>query len=302
MGRKRRKRVKTVARADPSSVGDAAAEPSDAPDVAAIESEQCPSRPWPADTAQRCGQFQVVIRQSVLNDIHDHGRSVSGIEVCGVLVGTLCKDQGAPFLHIEANIRGEGAAQHDTHVTFTAEVWARMQAVLEQQHPDQRIVGWYHTHPDFGIFLSEMDLFAHRSFFDLPWQVALVYDPVRSEQGLFVWREGRPTLQTPVVQADVPAQDTTADVETEAPQESAADAAAMIPILEQRLMLLERRQRWLLPAGLALGLLTILWPLVFLLWTPDYRPAVRPPRSTTRPAPVSLTVPGAPAHPNPFPS
>jgi hypothetical protein len=51
-------------------------------------------------------------------------------------------------------------------------------------------VGWYHTHPDYGIFLSGQDLFIHRNFFDQPLQVAYVVDPIRQTRGFFQWRDG----------------------------------------------------------------------------------------------------------------
>ena len=58
----------------------------------------------------------------------------------------------------------------------------------DKLHPDLDIVGWYHTHPDFGIFLSGHDLFIHRNFFDQPLQVAYVVDPIRQTRGFFRWK------------------------------------------------------------------------------------------------------------------
>ncbi len=51
-------------------------------------------------------------------------------------------------------------------------------------------MGWYHTHPDFGIFLSGHDQFIHRHFFAQPLQVAYVVDPIRQTRGFFQWRDG----------------------------------------------------------------------------------------------------------------
>jgi len=39
---------------------------------------------------------------------------------------------------------------------------------MDAQFADKKIVGWYHSHPGFGIFLSEYDLFIHRNFFTAP--------------------------------------------------------------------------------------------------------------------------------------
>ena len=51
-------------------------------------------------------------------------------------------------------------------------------------------MGWYHTHPSFGIFLSHHDLFIHHHFFAQPLQVAYVVDPIQQTRGFFQWRGG----------------------------------------------------------------------------------------------------------------
>ena len=53
-----------------------------------------------------------------------------------------------------------------------------------------KIVGWYHSHPGFGVFLSEHDLFIQQNFFSNPQQVAWVYDPHTDEEGCFGWIGG----------------------------------------------------------------------------------------------------------------
>ncbi len=50
---------------------------------------------------------------------------------------------------------------------------------------DLRIVGWYHTHPGFGVFMSGTDQSTQRQVFGMPWQVAVVYDSLNGEYGLF---------------------------------------------------------------------------------------------------------------------
>ena len=81
-----------------------------------------------------------------------------------------------------------GAASRSTNVTFTAETWQHIHDTMDRDHPDEKILGWYHTHPGFGIFLSDMDIFICDNFFNLPWQVAFVYDPQSGEEGNFIWR------------------------------------------------------------------------------------------------------------------
>jgi hypothetical protein len=60
---------------------------------------------------------------------------------------------------------------------------------IEKNHSGKRIVGWYHTHPRMGIFLSHYDTWLHHNFFPEPWQVALVVEPHKSLAGFFIRRD-----------------------------------------------------------------------------------------------------------------
>jgi proteasome lid subunit RPN8/RPN11 len=160
-------------------------------DVEQIDCADWPRRALPADVAERRDGFQVVIAADALERIHKQGKSNLKAEVGGVLVGNGYQDEHGPYLWIEAIIEGRSMRHHAAQVTFTAETWTDIQATMDPDHPHARIVGRYHTHPGFGIFLSEMDLFIQDNFFNLPWQTALVYDPKSGEEGVFVWREGK---------------------------------------------------------------------------------------------------------------
>ncbi len=125
-----------------------------------------------------------------MNAIHEHGRSRLDVEVCGVLVGNAYRDANGPYLHVSRTICGNHAGSQIAQVTFTAETWQHIHTVLDRDCPDRRMLGWYHTHPGFGIFLSEADMFIHRNFFMAPEQLALVYDPRSGAEGVFAWRQG----------------------------------------------------------------------------------------------------------------
>ncbi|HKV64151.1 MAG TPA: Mov34/MPN/PAD-1 family protein [Candidatus Acidoferrum sp.] len=128
-------------------------------------------------------QPAVVVESEVLRQIRQHARSCSKAEVCGVLIGSDDKNS----VVIEACIAGANAAQAGTHVTFTQDTWAHIYQTKDAKYPDYRIVGWYHSHPGFGVFLSDHDTFIHKNFFSSPLQVAWVYDPHSDEEGCFGW-------------------------------------------------------------------------------------------------------------------
>jgi len=173
-------------------------------DLSAIKIGEWGEREFPLGPRDHPTRRQVIFKQSVLNDIYTHGRGAPDIEVCGVLVGNVYHDAMGPFVFVEANIRGNFSSGKAAQVTFTAKTWAHIQDVMDTSYPELRILGWYHTHPGHGIFLSDMDLFIHKNFFSLPWHLAFVFDPQNQEEGLFAWRTGNMLIESFVVQKDAP--------------------------------------------------------------------------------------------------
>ena len=127
------------------------------------------------------------MRAEVARQIRQHARSSPKAEVCGVLIGEI---EGGTA-DVQACISGANAAQGGAHVTFTQDTWEHIYKIKDRDFPDARIVGWYHSHPGFGIFLSDHDTFIHKNFFSAPEQVAWVVDPHTDEEGCFGWRGSR---------------------------------------------------------------------------------------------------------------
>ena len=126
---------------------------------------------------------KVVMDADVLRQIRQHARSSNKAEVCGILIGS----ESGRQVEVEACIAGVNAAQGGAHVTFTQDTWAHIYKIKDAEYPDHRMVGWYHSHPGFGVFLSDHDTFIHNNFFSSPLQVAWVYDPHSDEEGCFGW-------------------------------------------------------------------------------------------------------------------
>ena len=135
--------------------------------------------------AQAGVKFQ--IDNEVTRCIRQHARAHMKTEVCGVLIG----EQRGDVVEVQASIQALNAAQAGTHVTFTQDAWEEIYRVKDEKYPEHRIVGWYHSHPGFGVFLSEHDTFIHKNFFSAPNQVAWVYDPHTDEEGCFGWFDGK---------------------------------------------------------------------------------------------------------------
>ena len=128
-------------------------------------------------------QPTLAVDSEVVRQIRQHARSSGKTEVCGVLIG---QDRDRR-IEVAACIEGQNADEAGAHVTFTQDTWGHIYAVKDKKYPDERIVGWYHSHPGFGIFLSDHDTFIHKNFFSSPGQVAWVFDPQSDEEGCFGW-------------------------------------------------------------------------------------------------------------------
>jgi len=175
-----------------------------------ITESECESRKFPLKElglAHRPPGFQVVVPRSVLNEIKKFGRASMRTEIGGMLAGVLCWDR-EPFVVIEVAIEGKYTDNRSSSVTFTSQTWDYVHGQIEQHYPTKKIVGWYHTHPSFGVFLSKYDLFICRETFNAPFHVAYVFDPHienRPEsEGFFVWRNSQIGTLMPCVTEDAP--------------------------------------------------------------------------------------------------
>lgn len=137
--------------------------------------------------AKALDQALLRIDSEVVRQIRQHARSENKTEVCGVLIGR----ETADGIDVSSCIAGVNAAQGGAHVTFTQDTWEHIYKVKDKDFPNERILGWYHSHPGFGVFLSDHDTFIHRNFFSSKRQVAWVYDPHSDEEGCFGWQADR---------------------------------------------------------------------------------------------------------------
>lgn len=133
-------------------------------------------------------QVRVFISQAALARIDEHANSDLDREVGGVLMGHLREGESHLSIDVLAALPAVSEDYGPVHFTFTADAWARIHQDRSDQYPDLQIVGWYHTHPDLGVFYSADDVVVHSAAFVMPWQVGLVIDPVRLEGCLFGWR------------------------------------------------------------------------------------------------------------------
>ncbi len=158
------------------------------PDVGQLGDEGLPQGDFPAGRSD----FRVYFDAETHARIVAHAAEDQTVEICGILVGRWQQDANGPFVAVSACIRCDEAVKKSGEVTFTHDAWTTINREMDTHYVDLKIVGWYHSHPGFGVFLSERDTFIHEHFFSNPGQIALVVDPMQKTEGVFVWRDGEP--------------------------------------------------------------------------------------------------------------
>lgn len=70
---------------------------------------------------------------------------------------------------------------------FSTQSLAKELGNAQDEFPDLALVGWFHTHPGHGLFLSKPDLTIHEGFFREPYQFAMEIDSrtVNFDTGFF---------------------------------------------------------------------------------------------------------------------
>lgn len=136
---------------------------------------------------------QIFFVQTAYQKCVAHANSSMEREVGGVLVGQVLSDPVASqtYITIDDVIPALFTNSGETHVTFTQNTLVDLNNQMEESYPGKSIVGWYHTHPRLGVFMSNHDTFLHRHFFPEPTHVALVVDPFYKRAGFFCWQDGK---------------------------------------------------------------------------------------------------------------
>jgi len=135
--------------------------------------------------------LSIFVTQNAYVRMCAHAGSDLDNEVGGWMAGKYCRDSlhGTPFIVIDAILPAVYTQQGAAHLTFTGDTQVALHNHLDTHFPDKVFLGWYHTHPRMGIFLSQWDAWLHQNFFPETWQVALVIEPHKSIGGFFMRQE-----------------------------------------------------------------------------------------------------------------
>ncbi|OQR99130.1 26S proteasome non-ATPase regulatory subunit 14 [Achlya hypogyna] len=131
------------------------------------------------DTAEK-----VHISSLALLKMLKHGRAGVPMEVMGLMLGEFVDDYTVVCLDVFAMPQsGTGVSVEAVDPVFQT----KMLDMLKQTGRAEMVVGWYHSHPGFGCWLSGVDINTQQSFEALNARaVSIVIDPIQSVKGKVV--------------------------------------------------------------------------------------------------------------------
>ena len=136
------------------------------------------------DTPMNDTAEQIYISSLALLKMLRHGKAGIPLEVMGLMLGDYVDDYTVKCIDVFS------MPQSGTETTIESideGFQVKMVEMMKQTGRNEIVVGWYHSHPGFGCWLSPTDVNTQKTFEQqVPRTVAVVVDPIQSVRGKVV--------------------------------------------------------------------------------------------------------------------
>lgn len=122
--------------------------------------------------------FEAYIPLEVKSKIEAHfsKQAEKKLEAMGLLAGKVYEYNGKSYVVVEDYLTGSLRAS-SVSVKFNEETLG----LIAGKIGDRIIIGWVHSHPGYGCFMSSTDIKTQKSYFSKSFNIAGVFDPTRKE-------------------------------------------------------------------------------------------------------------------------
>ncbi|UCG70706.1 MAG: hypothetical protein JSV09_06745 [Thermoplasmata archaeon] len=126
--------------------------------------------------------YDIYILKTSMDKLVEHCKTYADkrLEVMGFLIGDVYKWNDSTFTLVKDVVSTDLDAT-EISVRFARDGFEGLFSKLEDLPYDYVIVGWYHSHPGLGCFLSSKDIETQGRMFRKSFHTALVVDPIREE-------------------------------------------------------------------------------------------------------------------------
>ena len=138
-------------------------------------------------------EAEAIVPRSIVQQAMDFTAPRGRMEMGGLLIGHIDSDG---VTHVVTGFFPEQLRATPGYCEFDGS-WVALAASAcnfanenssDPSTPELRVVGWIHTHPDLGLFLSSIDVSTYSSLREMVPDsrfIAIVVDPLRNEDGVF---------------------------------------------------------------------------------------------------------------------
>jgi proteasome lid subunit RPN8/RPN11 len=118
--------------------------------------------------------YPIFFQQEAVIALQEHLKSSPTQAIFGFLIGDVYRDPetGVLYTIIDKTLRLSQAIYGDKTEVVVGRLWDRMQEQLTRAAGV--LLGWYHSHPGQGGYLTAHDVETHDKYFTDPWQVAVL--------------------------------------------------------------------------------------------------------------------------------
>ena len=126
-------------------------------------------------------EFELYIKENAFQSLLEHCNKMAeeNKEAMGFLVGDV-KYWNKEYA-VVYDIATASLDASPYHVKFRKDAFEELFNKLDEISFDYILVGWYHSHPGYSSFMSEIDVETQRKYFNKSFHVALVVDPIKKE-------------------------------------------------------------------------------------------------------------------------
>lgn len=149
------------------------------------------SRPLRGYSSDENSFFSLYVLRAELEKIEEYLVETPKIESGGLLIGHPFVDIDnltKTFTVVVGSIPVKSANSSIGHYTVSPEELSSARLKIPE---GLMSVGWYHSHPGHGIFLSGADMTIMESIYSLDWQTAFVFDTFSGDKGFFHGKRGK---------------------------------------------------------------------------------------------------------------
>lgn len=152
------------------------------------------AHPWMGQKGSKRPRAYISSRAMKALMAHCEEQAKVGLEALGFLSGSVFSWKGRTYTVVRDALTAPLEATA-VHVRFDRTGFVGLFKQLDRLDYEYIIVGWYHSHPGYGCFMSGTDQQTQMAGFSERFHVALVVDPVKKQMMAFRMARGSKTLE-----------------------------------------------------------------------------------------------------------